>query len=88
MTKLDELKELLEKIGSPSRRVMPYLVARRLDKAQEVIDFLKNNNIDFANADDEENPDSDRAYLDYLKVNRFLESLLDKYGYDTSRDDA
>lgn len=84
MTDLEELKILLEKVGSPSRRGMTYLIARDHNCAREIIDFIKENNIDYANADDEENPDQDRAYLDYLKLSHFGDALEAKYGYDTS----
>lgn len=87
MTDLEELKVLLDKVGSPSRRTYTYLVGRDLGVSREIIDFIKENNIDYANADDEENPDCYRAYLDYLKLSRFVDSLEAKYGYDTSEDD-
>ncbi len=87
MTKLEELEALLNKVGSPSRRGWIYGTAKRLGKEQEVIDFIKENNIDYANADDEENPDCYRAYLDYLKLSHFGDALEAKYGYDLSEDD-
>ena len=87
MTDLEELKALLDKVGSPSRKTYAYLVGRDLGVSRDIINYIKDNNIDFANADDEENPDCDRAYLDFVKFMHYILSLEEKYGFDTSEDD-